>query len=329
MGTTTWASTNAQKLYYAQYGSSNVVSCNQAISANGQFVTFEVLSTAGNGIRLSRYNTQTGATEMVFTNANYQTGQPFQDIRTLANDPGWKFYRIHRKWYWFQSPDLSPATCRPGQIFWVSRNQTGGVPTTATSDAPTVDPTGRCLAFTFFMDKPVDCKLCVERIRYPEAISGRGKQGKLAMIGLSTNGVGVGVPHGYVMSDNAQFFSFDSANSGLVPNDSQSLQCGCFRRRHRGRNEWVYSSYPIPTNRYRRRMVTACYFLRRSVQTADIFAFASDADNLVANDTNTGCRDVFVRDTLLQTNILVEWGWMVLLEEIHSFRILPFPPSHP
>src|SRR5262249_14791300 len=33
-------------------------------------------------------------------------------------------------------------------------------------------------------------------------------------------------------------------------------------------------------------------------------AFASEADNLVANDAN-GSRDVFVRDLLLQTNILV------------------------
>ena len=36
-------------------------------------------------------------------------------------------------------------------------------------------------------------------------------------------------------------------------------------------------------------------------------AFASEADNLVSNDTN-GCRDIFVRDLLLGTNILVSVG---------------------
>ncbi len=240
---------------------------------------------------------------MVFTNANYQTGQPFQDIRTLATTPDGNFIAFIANGTGFNTL-IYLRNMQAGTNILVSVNQTGGVPTTATSDAPTVDPTGRYVAFTFSGTSPLTANSVLSA--FASQLYLRDVQaGQTAMIGLSTNGVGVGAPYGYVMSDNAQFFSFDSANSGLVPNDNNRSVDVFVEDIVAATNGLISVSdpnQPVPApNGYSMLFSTSVSTNGRYI------AFASDADNLVANDTN-GCRDVFVRDTLLQTNILVSVG---------------------
>ena len=89
-GTTLLASTNARSLFLSVAGTTNAVSCNHRISADGSYVVFEVCtSTSAQGIIL-RQSLATGLTDLVFTNANVPfVGYP--DIASLDISPDGRF----------------------------------------------------------------------------------------------------------------------------------------------------------------------------------------------------------------------------------------------
>jgi len=93
-GTTAWASASARLLFELLLGTTNVISYNVCLSANGQYAAFEVSSngpvgTATRGMVL-RYNLASGLTDVVDMNANVPY-LSFDTLHTLAMTPDGRF----------------------------------------------------------------------------------------------------------------------------------------------------------------------------------------------------------------------------------------------
>jgi Tol biopolymer transport system component len=104
--TTIWASSGASNWLFLTLFGLNGVCCNHSISADGQFVCYEVFSTPpstkNQGIIL-RYNLQSGVTELVHTNAA-TVPAPFEDGRTVSMTPDGRFIAFVAKTNFFNSP---------------------------------------------------------------------------------------------------------------------------------------------------------------------------------------------------------------------------------
>src|SRR5205814_6769094 len=124
------------------------------------------------------------------------------------------------------------------------------------------------------------------------------------LVDADTNGVGSSIGPATVpkMSDDARFFAFESLDASLASND----------RNH----DYDVFVRDLTTNTVE--LISARHFALPSITPAGpsagsalslsadgrLIAFSSEADNLVPNDTN-GMRDIFLRDVLAGTNLLV------------------------
>jgi hypothetical protein len=300
-GTTVWASTNARALL----GSTNAFSYNHAISADGQFVAFESSinpqpSGAARGILL-RFNLATGFTDLINTNANVQT-TAYEDVHSISMSPDGRFVAFVGN----TNGISGMTTCiylwdaQSGTSTLVSGDLSNKVQTNSTCDWPVLDPTGRYVAFlssaTNLVANPIDGSYHLY-IRDMQA-------GATRLIAVDTNGVGSAISPATVpmLSADGRFVAFESPDAGLVPND-RNRDYDVFVRDLNGNPSELLSAHnPVLPSLTPNGPSS---FSASSVSADGRFvAFASEADNLVRNDTN-GCRDVFVRDRAAGTNLLV------------------------
>ena len=163
--TTILASTDAQTIMRSVFGaSSNIVSCNQAISANGKYVAFQAsmrVPALPSGLIL-RFSLETGLTDIVNTNAYFPRSDIYYEIHTLSVTPDGRFIAFVAN----TNDNSGTTTCI---YLWDAQTQTttlvsgdlnGHVPIHSTCDWPTVDPTGRFVAFlssaTNLVTNPLD-----------------------------------------------------------------------------------------------------------------------------------------------------------------------------
>jgi hypothetical protein len=298
-GTTTWASSAARAQLNTVFGTASGVCVSPKISDDGSLVAYEVSATAfakTAGVVL-RYNLISSQTDVVNTNANAPIGA-YEDLRTLDLSPDGRFVA---------SVANSDATgvntvvylwdAQTGTNLLVSADVNTAAPVTGSSYAPVVDPSGRYVAFlsdsTNLTTNPL-AGYCHLYCRDTQA-------GSTLLLDANANGIGAGVnPEDYPRwSQDAQFLAFECANLGdrnhyqdiLVFNfpsnatELVSIQNPAVSDQSPDGPSLLTTAVPLSFNgRY--------------------LAFASEADNLVANDTN-GLRDVFLRDVSLGTNILV------------------------
>src|ERR1039458_9233953 len=122
------------------------------------------------------------------------------------------------------------------------------------------------------------------------------------LLDADTNGVGVGVDSTAVpaISADGSVVVFDCAN--LLPDNRHQIRDVFIHTVAAGMNDLISASNPALLSQTPDGSSGLTSF---STSSNGLFvAFYSDADNLVANDTN-GFRDVFVRDLVGGTNILV------------------------
>ena len=87
--TTIWASTNSHSILQS-LGTNSIFSCNQAISDDGQLITYQACPPTGHGVVL-QYNLQTGLTTIVNTNgASILSGLELNE-RNLSMTPDGRF----------------------------------------------------------------------------------------------------------------------------------------------------------------------------------------------------------------------------------------------
>ena len=298
-GKTVWASTNARAIFKSVAGSSNIVACNLSLSDDGQFVAFEACtnssaSSAPAGIIL-RYSLQTGLTDIINTNA-YVPWTPAGLVHDLAMTPDGRFvaYGAGRS----STNVIYVWDAQTGANTLVSVGLDNFSPANGFSDAPVISDDGRFVAFISSATDLVPGPLSGDFHFYVRDLL----SGTTQLIDADANGDGAGVDVSAVpaMSADGGVVAFDCAN--LLPDNRHQVR-DVFRHSWAANtNELVSVSQPVLASLTPDGSSLLTAF--SSSSNGLFIAFYSDADNLVATDTNS-YSDVFVRDVAAGTNILV------------------------
>jgi Tol biopolymer transport system component len=301
-GTTTWASVGARSAVLSALKKTSATSYNHALSADGQFVAYEASSWAGPGqIPLGlilRYSRASGLTDLVYTNAAVSTAS-YEDIRSLDMTPDGRFIAF------VANTNNTTTTCvqlwdaTTATASLVSGGPNGQVTTNSTCDWPSIDSTGRFVAFVSSATN-----LTTNALTGTYHIYVRDMQAGTFLVDADTNGVGTSISPATVpaMTPDARFIGFDCLDSSLVANDRNHDFDLFVRDLVAGTTELISAHDPsLPSG-----TPNAHSSLGPASSSADgrFVAFSSEADNLASNDTN-GCRDVFVRDLATGVTTLV------------------------
>lgn len=302
--TTTWASTNAQSLFFSVVGSTNIVSCNPALSTDGLHLAFQACTNVVSGTTsrsiVLRYNVVSGTTDIVNTNANVATSS-FADIHNLSINPNGQFVA-----------SVANASGGTSILLWDSNTGTNklitpdlstGLAASGACNYPLVSSTGNYVAFvstcTNLSATPVtsDYHVYVRNVQ----------SAATAVADVNTNGVGGGISSITVpaLSSDGSVVAFEGADGALVANDN-NLSVDVFARSFSGATTELISAHAPALASYSGNSYSQLSTLSVS-SNGSVVAFASDATDLVLNDTNAQ-RDVFVRDIVSGTNTLVSVG---------------------
>ena len=305
-GTTVLASTYARTAVQTILGKTTAVCFNHTLSEDGHFVAYEAKPTPVSGTTVAglilRYSLQSGLTDLVHTNANATVGGAYEDIRSLEMTPDGRFVAFIAN----TNGAAGTTTCVQvwdaiaGAATLVSGDLNNNVPTSSICDWPALDSSGRFVAFLSSATGLVTNSLAGEYHLYV-----RDRQaGATKLIDGDTNGVGSPMSPASAprLSADGRFVAFECPDVGLVPNDRNRAYDVFVRELATGAGELISARDPaLPSFSPNGSSLLSTL----SVSANGLYiAFASDADNLVPNDTN-GCRDVFVRDLLNGTNLLL------------------------
>jgi Tol biopolymer transport system component len=304
-GTTVWASTYARTALQAAMGTATGVCFNHALSDDGQFVAYETCpSTTSRAVSAGvvlRYSLLTGLTDVVNTNAHAALA-PYEDIHSLDMTPDGRFTAFVAN----AANTSGTNTCvevwdaQAGATTLVSGDLSNNVPAGSTCDWPTINPSGRCVAFLSSAANLVTNPLVGTYHLYVRDMQAAAT----TLVDADTNGVGSLLSPATAprLSDDGVFVAFECPDSSLVPNDHNHDYDVFVRDLATGASELISAhDAALPSLSPNGSSLLSTFYVSTN---ARYLAFASDADNLVPNDTN-GCRDIFVRDLLLGTNILV------------------------
>ncbi|MGH8023266.1 MAG: hypothetical protein ACRED1_06780 [Limisphaerales bacterium] len=296
-GITTWASSNAHSILQS-FGKSNAFSCNEAMSDNGQMITYEACPSAGAGVVL-QYNLGTGLTEIVNTNvAGILPGLELND-QNLSMTPDGRFVAFVSNGNGVNT-GLAVWDGRSNTTAVVSEDANHAAVTKASFDWPAITPDGRYVAFLSDATNLTASPAAPGFHLYVRDM----QAGADTLVDADTNGVGsmsnlMTFPS---MSDDGGVVAFEALDGSLVPNDDNHAYDVFARNVAAGSTELIsacLSGLPSATP-------NGSSFISSSSVSANgqYVAYSSDADNLVAEDTN-GLRDVFVHDNLNGANLLV------------------------
>ena len=307
-GSTTWASTAARSVFQSVTGTTNAVSCNLSISADGNYIAFEACTnppsaSSARGIVL-RYSIATGLTDLVHSNACVPLAG-YENIHSLNLTPDGRFIA-------FVANVAGTAGTNTAIYLWdaqtgtntlVSANTNNALPAAAFCNSPVVSSNGQSVAFLSSASDLATNALAGGYHLYLRNMSA----GTTCLLDADTNGAGSGLDSTTVpaMSADGQSVAFESIQGNLVSNDYNRDYDVFLRNMSAGTTELISARHPLLPS------LTPNGFSAFSAQPVSqdgrYLAFVSDADDLVAGDTNQ-LRDVFVRDLFTGTNILVSVG---------------------
>jgi len=303
-GTTIWASTAARPTLKSVQNTSNAVSFSQVLSADGGSVAFETSQTVGTtnptrGIIL-RYNLGSGFTDVVNTNAAVPFGAT-EDFRTLALTPDGRFVAFVAN-----ANDTSGNTscievwdASSGMSTLAGGGLGGAVQSNSLCAWPAITSDGRFVAFLSNATNLVTNALSGQFHVYVRDL----QDATTTLVDADTDGIGSGVTALTLpcLSDDGGFVVFEAWDGNLVADDSNNSYDVFMRDLAGATTELISCHDPAlppatPGGPSTLSQLSVCADGR-------YVAFASEADDLVPNDTN-GCRDIFVRDLVAGTNIL-------------------------
>lgn len=301
-GTTIWASSYARTALQLFQNKANAVCFGHAVSDDGQFVAYEVGQTTNtfSGIVL-RYNLGSGATGVVHTNAA-RPATTAEDAINPVMTPDGRFiaFVANVGVGVVTNTTIQVWDASTGTNVLVSAGLDGMAPSNSICDWPAITPDGRFVAFMSSATNLVTNTLSGEYHLFLRDL----QTAVTSLQDADTNGVGleagaITIPR---LSDDGRFIAFAAPDGSRLAGDI-----------NRNSDVFVRDAMLEVTELVSARQATLPFVTPNgpSVLSAlsvsgdgRYIAFASDADNLVANDTN-GFRDVFVRDLVIETNILV------------------------
>jgi Tol biopolymer transport system component len=305
-GTTIAASTNANAIAQSILLTTNIASYNHRMSADGQYVAFETSSNAAalNAGLIFRVNLATGVADLVSSNAYVMPTAHFEDAHNLDMTPDGRFIAfvayVTNNVPGFPARALFLWDAQSALTQLVSGDLTNGVTAGSVCDWPVMDSSGRYVAFVTDATNLVSNSIAGDYHLYVRDVLA----GTTALLDMDTNGVGTGVGFATAprMSTNGLLFAFESSDSTLIPDDRNHDLDVLIRDISTNVSELVSARLPLLSSASPNgQSVLSGLSVSRDGR---YIAFSSDADNLVSNDMN-GVRDVFVRDLLTESNLLV------------------------
>jgi hypothetical protein len=216
---TTWASTNARTIAQAIIGSSNIVSCNLTMSADGNYVAFECFTNpvpyAAQGVVL-RYNRQSGLTDVICSNAAVPL-MTLENMHNLDMTPDGRLVACVVN-VGGTAPTNNTAiylwNSQTGSNTLVSATLGGDVPTNVICDYPAVSRNGQYVAFLSNATNLVTNVLSGAWHLYIRNMTA----GTTLLVDADMNGVGAGVDRSFApgLSADGQSVVF-SAQGNLAP----------------------------------------------------------------------------------------------------------------
>jgi hypothetical protein len=304
-GTTTWASVAARSFFPGPGNpGTNASSGGVLISDDGNYVAFETCSNQLNLGVILRYNVGSGFTDLICSNAFVPlTGS--ESVQDLSMTPDGRYIAYVATIN--DSTGTNTAVylwdAQSGTNILISANPDNVLPAPSFSDAPVVSSNGQYVAFLSGAAELATNAAGSGVFVYVRNVAA----GTTSLINTDTNGVSLGDPSlpGFSMSPDGQFLTFASALASLVKNDFNRDFDVFLNSTTNGATELISARQPtLPS-------VTgdgpSILSSRPLSEDGHYLVFASEADDLVAGDTNQS-RDVFVRDLIAGTNLLVSVG---------------------
>ncbi len=294
-GTTTWASSYSRTAITA----STVFSFNQVLSADGKYLAYEAAAPNSTTGAILRFNLDSGLTDAIYSNAAVPLAA-YNEISSLDMTADGRFVA-------FVANGLpSGTTCirlwdgSSATVALVSGDPANAIPTNSISGWPVVSGNGRYVAFLSTATNLVTNALAGDYHHYLRDM----QAAQTTLLDADTNGIGSPVSASSLprLSEDGRFVAFEAADSSLVANDRNHDEDVFVREIATGATELMSAHDPALVSATANGPSTLTPW---SVSRDGRYvAFSSEADNLVANDTN-GCRDVFVRDLLTGTTTLL------------------------
>jgi Tol biopolymer transport system component len=304
-GTTTWASTNAAAMVWAALGLSGVPAYHPRLSDDGRYLAFKAgpLSPTTAAALILRYDTVAAATTAVNSNGvgwyieSDDSGGP-----EMTPDGRYIAFARHEGTSGLIYSSVHVWDAQGAADTLVSDNGSG-VPTNTTSYMPVISADGRFVAFlsnaTNLVANPVTTNNFHIYLRDLQSST-------TALVDVDTNGLGSSdeTMSSLSLSADGRYVAFSSPDGRLVSGD-----------RNRAEDVFVRDTVGGTMELISQRDATVVLQAGNGNSLAPIsvsadgrwLAFVSEADDLVPNDTNR-LQDVFVRDLITGTNLLVSAG---------------------
>jgi len=304
-GTTLSASSAARSSLQWPYLRTNSIAFNFRISDDGNYVAFQTASNQTGVSAIFRYNVGSGFTDLICSNA-YLPSTALESFQDLDMSPDGRFVG-----YVADLNDTSGTNtaiylwdAQTGTNILISANTNGVLPAPTFCDAPLVSSNGQYVAFLSGAAELATHAFGNGPFLYLRNLTA----GTTSLVNTDTNGESLGDPSilGFSMSPDAQFIAFESALASLIPNDANRDFDAFLNNTVTGANELVSVRQPTLPSRTANGPSTISF--HPLSQDGHYLAFASDAEDLAAGDTNQS-RDVFVRDLFAGTNFLVSIGF--------------------
>jgi Tol biopolymer transport system component len=297
-GTTIWVSADASNVVRSALGYTKVTAFNHAMSDDGQAIVYEASQDAGSTAVLLRYDAATGLTLTIHTNAANATvaaggldmtpdGVKVAFIANAGDNSG-------------RSTSILVWDAEQGTIMLASGDLTNGVPEFSDASAPALDQTGRYVAFLSSTQG-----LVTNALRSGTHIYVRDLQaGTTALADEDAAGVGSGVALAGSPSINpgGRLVAFNAPDGTLVPEDHNGSYDVFVRDLVSRTNELISAATAGLES------LTANGFSTLSPGSVSgdgrFVAFRSPATDLVTGQFD-GYLNIFLRDLVLQTNILL------------------------
>jgi Tol biopolymer transport system component len=294
-GTTTLASTNAHRLL-----TGTPYSYNQVISDDGQFVAFESSSATAAGC-IQRFNLQSGATDFIHTNAVRTFAyNHFRSVDMTADGRYVAFIASTNTGSGSNTTCVFVWDAQSGTAGLVSTNLSGAVPTNSVCDSPTIDPSGRWIAF-----------LCTATNLTANGVAGDfhiylhdAQTGVITLVdaGASGSGLAKDILSTPALTPDGRFIAFDCSDSDLVADDNNQAFDVFVRDLTAGTNEMISVCQPgLATQSPGGANLGAVYSVSADGR---YLAYSDTGDGLLPVGYTNDYRGVFVRDLLNGTNIL-------------------------
>jgi len=266
---------------------------NHVLSADANCVVYEAAADSTLTGKLLRYNIGSGQTDIIETNAAVPRSA-YEDIRSVDLSADGRFVTYVAN----QTTTDGTTTCiklwdgQTASSTIISGNFGGiGVPPGSYCDSPSIDSSGRYVVFLSSATNMVTNAVSgTVHLYLHDTLNNRR-----LLIDADTNGIGSVISPATAprLSSDGRFVAFECDDSSLVASDSNHDPDVFFLDTQTAGMELISAHDPALPSRTPN---GPCSLTANSISADGRFvAFASEADNLIAGDTNA-LRDIFIAD---------------------------------